>query len=64
MYPKFEKLEDLHYLEKSKVIGSGAFSQVKLIQHVNDSSQSFAIKQLFKKDEVEEFYIKKEIELH
>lgn len=64
MFPKFLKLSDLVFHDNNKTIGTGAFSEVKLVSHINYPTQKFALKKLYKKDKIEEHYIKREIQLH
>lgn len=54
---------DLIYVKKQP-IGVGAFSNVELVSIKNNPNKLFALKKLFKKDKVEEMYIKREIDLH
>jgi serine/threonine protein kinase len=50
--------------DKEKTIGTGAFSKVYLVHHIQNPSKLYAMKILLKKNEDEIRYIKQEIELH
>ena len=48
----------------NSILGSGGFSQVRLVYNKRDPSKTYAMKKMYKKDKTEIYYIKKELELH
>ena len=45
-------------------MGTGGFSSVRLVYHKNNPTKFYAMKKLYKKNEIEVEYILKELELH
>lgn len=48
----------------NSVLGTGGFSSVRLVFNKSNPNKLFAMKKLHKKNEVENFYIQKELNLH
>jgi hypothetical protein len=52
----FNSIKDIKYIkdqnnkEKSLILGSGGFSNVKLVYHQENPTKLYALKKLFKKD--------------
>ena len=45
-------------------LGTGGFSQVRLVYHKKNPNQFYAMKKLYKKNDTEIHYINKELKLH
>ncbi len=62
----FKSVKDIVLLKKNgkKNLGSGSFSQVKLVYHASNPRTLYAMKELIKRNNTEMGYIKKEIKLH
>ena len=63
---KFNSRSDIKFMQKNgqTKIGEGSFGNVRLISHIQNSTKLFALKTMEVIDDLEEKYIKQEIDLH
>ena len=60
----FQSIKDIKLKNSKNPIGTGAFSEVRLIYHSSNPQKYYAMKTLQKINKTEEKYIKQEITLH